>query len=590
MDVDLFYGTSGPHDAPIVLVGEAWGEAEEAAKRPFVGSSGTELNRMLAEAGINRDDILCTNVVAARPQGNEMWRFFEPKETDDVSRLRGLSPGTLVQSEIRRLYSQMQVAPRRLIIASGNYSLWALTNHSGNAVIRESNNRRIPIELQTWVPTGITTWRGSMLYTLSSHDSIEYSSTPLLPIIHPAAILRDWSQRAITVHDLRTRVPMALRGDWRPKDVIFNPLPNYNDVLYKLSEWLDRARKGEEVNLAEDIETRNGMITCLGFADSPKYAICIPFIKNAAFDSYWPAEQEAIILRLIRAVNSHPNIKIVGQNFIYDTQYIQHWMGVTPRLDFDTMLAQNVLFPGIPKGLDYIASMFCEYYWYWKDDGKEWDGKGGIEKLLEYNCQDCVNTWEAAHNQKQMLRHLNLWDQWLFKKEINDLCLRMMNRGIRFDTARRAELSLELSATLNELYRRLEYIIPQDFVPEGTIKGKKSSAWYRSPKQTQAILHEVLGLPFVMNRKTGRPTSGKEARNTLRQKFSEWRGLFDLLGAAETLDTTHTVINMKLDRDGRARCSFNPAGTETHRLSSSTNAFGRGTNLQNLSKGKGDDD
>jgi len=36
----------------IAIIGEAWGKDEAAAKRPFVGASGRELNRMLEEAGL----------------------------------------------------------------------------------------------------------------------------------------------------------------------------------------------------------------------------------------------------------------------------------------------------------------------------------------------------------------------------------------------------------------------------------------------------------------------------------------------------------------------------------------------------------
>lgn len=42
------------------------------------------------------------------------------------------------------------------------------------------------------------------------------------------------------------------------------------------------------------------------------------------------------------------------------------------------------------------------------------------------------------------------------------------------------------------------------------------------------------------------------------------------------------VLKTALDPDGRMRCSYNPAGTENARWSSSTNVFGRGTNLQNI--------
>lgn len=42
------------------------------------------------------------------------------------------------------------------------------------------------------------------------------------------------------------------------------------------------------------------------------------------------------------------------------------------------------------------------------------------------------------------------------------------------------------------------------------------------------------------------------------------------------------VLRTPTDADGRMRCSYNVAGTENGRWSSSANAFGRGTNLQNI--------
>ena len=56
---NLWYGTSGPASANIVIVGEAWGQEEAAHERPFVGPSGIELNRMLAEAGIEKIALSC---------------------------------------------------------------------------------------------------------------------------------------------------------------------------------------------------------------------------------------------------------------------------------------------------------------------------------------------------------------------------------------------------------------------------------------------------------------------------------------------------------------------------------------------------
>src|SRR5215207_5973693 len=89
---DLWWGTSGPRGARIALVGEAWGREEAAARQPFVGMSGQLLNEMLAEAGLSRADCFATNLVAAQPPGNEMWRFFHPSKGSPVIADRGLHP------------------------------------------------------------------------------------------------------------------------------------------------------------------------------------------------------------------------------------------------------------------------------------------------------------------------------------------------------------------------------------------------------------------------------------------------------------------------------------------------------------------
>jgi DNA polymerase len=60
----------GPAVAEVVFVGEAPGAAEDKAGRPFVGSAGKLLERLLEDAGLRREDVYITNVVKARPPGN----------------------------------------------------------------------------------------------------------------------------------------------------------------------------------------------------------------------------------------------------------------------------------------------------------------------------------------------------------------------------------------------------------------------------------------------------------------------------------------------------------------------------------------
>lgn len=589
MERDLWYGTSGPRDADIVLVGESWGAEEAAEQKPFIGTSGTELNRMLAEAGLDRAKILCTNVVAERPSGNEMWRFFHPKDTPSGLPIRGLDPRPNIRGELTRLYCQIASSPRKVVIAAGNYALWALSDCTGTMVQRESNRRLIPRELQTMAPNGIMGWRGSMWH-YRPHDGPE-TKTPLVPLVHPAAIMRQWALRAVTVHDLKLRVKkLALSGDWRPNPApIFWAPPTFEQCISRLELWLARANSGQRFRLAEDIETARGLITCLGIADSPHFAMSTPFIRRTGpdgkeFCSWWSIEQEAQIVHLLRKINTHPNILVEGQNFIYDTQYIQHWMACTPRTEFDSMLCQNVLFPGTPKPLEYLSSLYCKYHWFWKEDHKEWDMKGTIEDLLRYNCMDCIRTFEVCTVQRGIVTAYGQEDQMALKMRVHDLCLRMMNRGILFDKTKRGVLDSELMTAIGKLENDLITIIPQDMVSPDN-----GTPWYRSDTQTRYLYYDRLGFEIQRDRKTKQPSVGKEARQALKKIYPEFGGLFERLRLYGSAENTHTVINAGLDSDDRLRCSYNPGGTETHRLSSSKTAFGRGTNLQNLSKGEEDD-
>ena len=53
----------GPARARLMMVGEQPGDREDLAGRPFVGAAGRMLDRMLEEAGLEREEIYLTNAV-----------------------------------------------------------------------------------------------------------------------------------------------------------------------------------------------------------------------------------------------------------------------------------------------------------------------------------------------------------------------------------------------------------------------------------------------------------------------------------------------------------------------------------------------
>lgn len=570
---DLWYGTAGPRDARIVIVGEAWGVEESGMKRPFVGGAGNELKRMLAEAGINIDDCLLTNVVAARPPNNEMWRFFHDKDSGGVV-VRGLHPTQFVLSELDRLYRQVNTAERSLIVGCGNYPLWAFTNCSGYDVPGDSEGRRCP--------NGIMNWRGSMWYT----DAMENKSIRYLPIVHPAAILREWKLRAVTVHDLKARVPLALAGDWRHREPpLFWAPPTFEQAQLKLRNWITRANNGETFRLSVDVETAKKLLTCIGFADSPNFAMSIPFVKNGSLESYWTIQEEVVLLDLIRRLLTHPNIFLEGQNFIYDIQYFDAYLAARPTRYRDSMLMHHLLWPGTPKALEYLSSLYCYYHWFWKEDGKEWNTTGELADLLYYNCWDCVRTFEIITTLIQLIEQLGMAHQWEETQARALLALRMMLRGVRIDRKHRGDLKIELTKVHDAILHELLTIVPQSWLPPWK-KGAKKTFWPSSPKQQQIVFGDLLGMKLPRHRKTGRPTLGKDALEELPRKHPEWTGLFRRLKDLRSVGVFMShFINANLDSDDRMRCEYNPAGTETFRWNSSRNAFGRGTNLQNIPRG-----
>src|SRR3954451_3353285 len=140
----------GSATAAVMLVGEAPGAKEDESGRPFVGGAGKLLDRLLEEAGLQRDDVFITNVVKARPPGNR-----DPK-ADEVAH------------HLPWLEAQLEVIRPKLLVPLGRHAL----------------ARFAP-------DTKITQAHGSVL---------ERDGRTLFPMFHPAAALRNPKLRA-TLHE-----------------------------------------------------------------------------------------------------------------------------------------------------------------------------------------------------------------------------------------------------------------------------------------------------------------------------------------------------------------------------------------------------
>lgn len=547
---------SGPIPARIMIVGEAPGEEEIRRGEPFVGASGFELNKMLGEAGISRSECFITNVARERPDGNDINQFIywnKTKIPPSFSSYRSAHVTREILQGIELLRSEVASVKPNIVIAVGNCALWALTGK--------------------W---GITKWRGSMLVS----DEHFGAACRVIPTLHPAAVLREWRYRATVVNDLR-RAAKFRNGESYPKPKWnFIIRPTFDQAWYTLKALLTKLNSGP-LRISYDFETRAGHIACLGLSWSLLDAICIPFMCVERKEGYWSAEEEAQIVYLIYQISTHPNAEIVGQNVLYDCQYAwRHWHHA-PRVRQDTMISQHAIFSDLPKSLAYQASMYCKYFVYWKDEGKEWDAKMGEESLWYYNCEDVVYTDEAGRVELETVKKLGLEKVHEFQQEMFWPVLRTMQRGIRVDTEKRKELADEVREHLNKREEFLKAVIGHSLNP-------------RSPKQMMAFFYNDLGLPVQMTRakkgQPARPTLDDDALQKLARIEPLVKPIINCIADIRTLGIfLSTFLEAELDIDGRMRCSYNIGGSEsgksapkTYRLSSSENAFGTGANLQNI--------
>ena len=139
----------GAAKARVMFIGEAPGEKEDMAGRPFVGSAGKLLDRLLDEAGIERDDVFITNIVACRPPKNR---------TPKVTEVRAHAPW---------IEEQLRLVGPELVVTLGR------------------------IALTYFLPKAkVTALRGKPQELTNAGRQLV-----ILPTFHPAAVLRDYAVR-----------------------------------------------------------------------------------------------------------------------------------------------------------------------------------------------------------------------------------------------------------------------------------------------------------------------------------------------------------------------------------------------------------
>jgi DNA polymerase len=149
----VVFGEGNPH-ADVMFIGEGPGAEEDRTGRPFVGQAGQLLERMLFAIGLRRDQVYITNIVKCRPPGNR-----DPKDDEVVP----CAP---------YLDRQIELISPKVLVALGKPASHRLTG--------------------TKKP--ISALRGRWL---------SYRGVPLMPLFHPAYMLRTPSAKREAWADLK---------------------------------------------------------------------------------------------------------------------------------------------------------------------------------------------------------------------------------------------------------------------------------------------------------------------------------------------------------------------------------------------------
>lgn len=539
---------SGPLGAKLCGIGQAPGEEEDVACEPFIGQAGQFLRRCMAQTGIVPSHTLLYNLFVQRPPKNDVKYFFE-----NYDKLVLSWEGQEHLENLRKWLEGLDPRPN-LLIAFGKEAMWALTG-----------KRRI------WK------WRGSVLPCTLVPGYKVYCS------LHPSGVLRLLNEPEQKLQGQKKEyasnaLPLFLRdlerAQWQSSfPEIRYPKRNFEldlslEQILQRFEWMN----DENIDASVDIETlygpRGWVLWMIGFSPSPDKAFTVFFIRQGKLA--WPLVQEAQILRAISEWFLNPRAKkIFHYGAQYDLPFLGRYYGlrVANGSYDDTMWLHQTSYPMIKKDLATCTSI---YTWepYYKDEGKVVYGRRGGD-LAEgtYNCKDDAVTreiWPVTRKNAMDLHTLAGYQRQMTR--VPSL-LGMMLRGVRIDIEKKTELQ-KLFAAQVKFYEKQIWDLEGEQINLNSAPQKVKLLYYKHNFETQ------------INRKTGNPTTDKDAIHKLKRKYPN-EPLLDLLLEYQKyskLDSTYT--KMQVDEDGRIHTTY--GWISTWRCNSSESPFGGGGNLQNI--------
>jgi len=530
MAIGDYVGGQGPHDAKIVIVGEAPGKHEDETGIPFSGPSGRLLDELLLEVGIRRSDCYVTNVVKYRPPFN------------DLRQLKTI--GHSIEEGIPQLWNEIGEINPNLIIALGNLSLKTLTGKGTGS-------------------SGIQLYRGSLLPS----SSMDYK---VLPTIHPAAFLHSegdgpgamkYGMRYIVKMDLARALEESqtkrLETPHRVLEIIRDSV-----ALQRYIERYYPANANKIVSV--DIETVYGIPVCIALAFNDWHGVSIPLLDIMKWQNLEgiPVHELAAMWKIIAWLLSRKDVLVIGQNIKFDEDKLANICGIKIKNIYcDNMLLAAAIHCEFEKSQAFLASIYTKEPYY-KDEGKEFNWKKDkVDRLLYYNAKDAVVAYEIFLKLIEAAKELQVpgFPNWLdsfffgYQMKLHEFYRDIEYVGLLVDNERRKELIKEYEEKIKFAEKELN-----------EIAGWEVNS--NSPPQVSVLLFKQFKLP--QRQGVDEDTLVALEANTVK-KPEQKRALELILLIRRLRKSKGTYFEAKPDYDGRMRTSIRICGAETGRTSNS---------------------
>ncbi len=385
---------------------------------------------------------------------------------------------------------------------------------------------------------------------------MEWNSIPLVATWHPAAVIRNMNLNFSFKLDVKKAINIYREGfDSRLfKQPSMQMHPNNKE---KFIELLNEIREKQQF-FSIDIECQQKPVwrcNCIGIATG-----------NIAVNTMPTPDAVEALKETVKAVGD----KAIFHNAMFDITWLYGEFGIEwSKAPHDTMLMHHVLLCDQPKSLEFCVSIYLNVpSWKemrWSQDETKWI----------YNLLDCIYTYELFFILREELKTMGFYEVYDKQKKEELLPAQFMGYlGLRLNVERLQEHKIKIeeekTALAEELYELSGYLN------------------LNSPKQLKELLYDRWKLPVgklkgkvsvneeVLKSVIKKIPKSKEQYKEWIKKYLKWKTLSSILSKELKVEPCPFT--------GVVNTSYNVAGTEGARWSSSAPLWGGGTNFQNRSK------